>query len=90
MKLINRHYDTCGMSTGRMMRQRLYGNQRPLWHFSDELELKHLLALAVRQYFGYPIAYLITRYDRQWRKMLNGWRRLRPPPQKPGNVERNL
>ena len=83
MKLIDRHYDAAGMSSWRMMRQKLYGHLRPLWHFSDELELKHLLALAVRQYLGYPAAYLITRYSRQWQRALNGWRRLRPPPREP-------
>ncbi len=82
MKLINRHYDVAGMSSGRMLRQQLYSKIRPLWCFSDELELKHILALAIRQYLGYPITYLTIRYHRQWQKALAVWRRLRPVPKK--------
>lgn len=85
MKLINRYYDPAGMTSGRMMREQLLGKLRPPWCVSSDLELKHLLALAVRQYLGYPAAYLTTRYHRQWQKALNGWRRLRPPPGKPEN-----
>jgi hypothetical protein len=85
MKLINRNYDAAGLTSGRMIRQQLLGKLRPPWFFSSDLELKHLLALAVRQYLGYPIAYMTTRYHRQWQKVLNGWRRLRPPPGKSGS-----
>lgn len=81
MKLLNRNYDAGGMSSGRILRQRLLSRLRPMWCFGDGLELKHIVALAVRQYLGYPIAYMTTRYSRQWQKALAGWRRLRPPPE---------
>lgn len=84
VKLINRYYDAGGMSSGRMLRQQIYSKLRPLWCFSDELKVKHILALAVRQYLGYPITYLTLRFNPQWQKALNGWRRLRPPPRDPG------
>ena len=80
MKLLNRNFDTGGMSSGRMLRQQLLSKARPQWCFSYDLDLKHVLALVVRQYLGYPIAYLTLRYNRQWQKSLNGWRQLRHRP----------
>ncbi|MFC1681264.1 hypothetical protein ACFL1S_05695 [Pseudomonadota bacterium] len=85
MKLINRNYDPAGMTSGRMMREQLLGKLRPPWCISSDLELKHLVALAVRQYLGYPISFLITRYSRQWQKALNAWRRIRPSSPKSGH-----
>ena len=64
------------MTTGRLCRQHVLGRVRPLWYFSIGLKSKHILALAVRHHLGYPIAYLTTRYEPQWRKVLSGWRRL--------------
>lgn len=78
MKLINKNYDVTGMSSGRMLRQHLFSKVRPLWCFSDELEVKHLVALATRHYLGYPIAYLTTRFNPQWQRTLAAWRRIRP------------
>ena len=80
MKLTDRHRDAAGMSTGRMLRQHVGGRLRPLGCFSHGLEVKHILALAVRQYLGYPIAYLTIRYNRQWQRALAAWRRFRPAP----------
>lgn len=71
----SRNFDARGMTVGRMLRQHLFGKVRPLWCFSNGLEFKHLLALGVRVYLGRPIAYLTTRYEAQWRKLLAGWRR---------------
>lgn len=64
------------MSVGRLLRHYLGGKVRPLWWFSNGLEFKHIVALGTRHYLGYPIAYLTTRYDRQWRVVLRNWRRV--------------
>lgn len=82
MKLVRKNYDVEGMSSGRIFGQHLYSKVRPMWCFSDELELKHIVALAARHYLGYPIAYLTTRFNPQWQRLLAGWRRLRPAPLK--------
>ena len=58
------------------MRQHLLSKVRPFWCFSNGLETKHIVALMMRHYLGYPIAYLTTRYEPQWRKVLFQWRRL--------------
>jgi hypothetical protein len=82
MKLISKRFDVAGMSSARMLRQQLYSKLRPLWWFSNELAIRHILALLIRQYLGRPIAYLITRYERQWHKLLAAWRRIRPVPER--------
>jgi len=80
MKLVKRNHDVEGMSCVRLLGQHLYSKGRPLWCFSDGLEAKHIAALAARHYLGYPVAYLTTRFNPQWQKILAGWRRLRPEP----------
>jgi hypothetical protein len=80
IKLVKNNYDVKDMSCGRVLRQHLFGKVRPLWCFSDELEVKHIVALAARHYMGYPVAYLTTRFNPQWQRVLAGWRRLRPGP----------
>lgn len=75
VKLSTRNFDARGMTVGRVIRQHLLGKARPLWCFSDGLELKHVLALAIRHYAGYPAAYLTTRYESQWKRLLGFWRR---------------
>ena len=76
MKVSTRNYDVEGMTTGRVLRQHLSSKVRPFWCFSNGLEFNHILALMIRHYFGYPIAYLTTRYEPQWQKVLFQWRRL--------------
>ena len=82
IKLVKKNYDVAGMSSGRVLGQHLYSKVRPLWCFSDGLEVKHIVALAARHYLGYPVAYLTTRFNPQWQRILAGWRRLRPGPAK--------
>ena len=77
MKLRTKNFDVEGMSSGRVLRQHLLSKVRPFWCFSNGLQMKHILALMTRHYLGYPIAYLTTRYEPQWRKALFRWRRLR-------------
>lgn len=76
MKVRTKNFDVEGMSSGRLFRQHLFSKMRPFWCFSDGLETKHIVALMTRHYLGYPIAYLTTRYEPQWRKALFQWRRL--------------
>ena len=77
MKVNTRNFDVKGMSVDRLFRQYLGGKLRPLCWFSNGLQFKHILALGIRHYLGYPIAYLTTRYQRQWQVLLRNWRRLK-------------
>ncbi len=76
MRLRTDNYDLQGMSVGRLFRQYLSGKMRPLWGFANGLKLTHLVALMMRHYLGYPMAYLSTRFEPQWRRMLRKWRHL--------------
>ena len=59
-----------------MLRQHVLGKTRPLWNFGYELRVTHILALALRHYLGYPIAYLTTRFNSRWQQLLSLWRRI--------------
>lgn len=76
MKITTKNYDVQGMSAGRLLRQYLSGKLRPLWGFDHGLKFTHVMALMARHYLGYPMAYLSTRFEPQWRKLLLKWRRL--------------
>lgn len=76
MKLRTKNYDAAGMTVGRVLRQHVLGKTRPLWNFGYELRVNHILALALRHYLGYPIAYLTTRFHPQWQRVLSQWRRI--------------
>jgi len=74
MKTTTKNYDIDGIRSHRLLRQYLRGKYTPLWSFTEELRLSHLLPLLVRHYFGYMFAYLTTRFEPQWRRMLHFWR----------------
>ena len=76
VKLRTKNHDVQGMSVARLLRRYLGGRVRPLWSFGGGLELRHILSLSTRHYLGYPIAYLTTRYNRQWQLVLRNWRRV--------------
>lgn len=74
MKLRTNNYDVTGMTAGRLLRQYLSGKMRPFGDFCQNVRFTHVIALCARHYFGYPMAYLSTRFEPQWRKVLFRWR----------------
>lgn len=76
MKASTKNFDVQGMTAGRVFRQYLSGKLRPLWGFNHGLKFTHIVSLMTRHYLGYPMAYLSTRFEPQWRKVLLKWRRL--------------
>ncbi len=76
MKVTSGNFDINGMSAMRLMKHYLGGKVTPLRSTNDGLEFKHVLGLLLRHHFGYAIAYVTTRYERQWQRLLSRWRRV--------------